>query len=253
MPFHRLQKWNKKFFESTSLKDIGYVLYMGHGGYRCPRLAEQQGGRKNSGEDPDAWCDEDGDSGEEDDGCSGESQAKLPAQSFDSGFHEADSIAIVHSNGVHQHKVLYCSCSHRPKDEQLLECQILPSTWARVRTGFTLEVLDDYLLSSVEGKVSIAGYWGKIVRLTNNCFPHKVPVGKPKPELNVRWLNILQNRYREFGRATREWRRIKLHREFGYGHDLSQKPSNGDLASFCVACPQPEINLHPDWKSDPRR
>lgn len=180
LPFHRLQRWNKKFFAPTSLADIGYVLYLGHGGHPCPESIRQV----NNGQDKDlgTWVDDDEDISEDEgeggdvNGKSGTDQGTMDGESFDIGFHDAQPLSIVHLNGVHNHKVLACSCSAQPLDEQFFTSNILPSTWRHIRTGFTLEMLDDFLLSSVEGKVSIAGYWGKIVRLTNNCFPHNVPV-----------------------------------------------------------------------------
>lgn len=35
----------------------------------------------------------------------------------------------------------------------------------------------------------------------------------------------------------------------GYGHHTDKEPRQGDLALFCPACPQPGINLPPEWKS----
>jgi hypothetical protein len=32
-----------------------------------------------------------------------------------------------------------------------------------------------------------------------------------------------------------------------------ETPENGNLAYFCPACPQPEINLPDDWKNHPDR
>lgn len=37
---------------------------------------------------------------------------------------------------------------------------------------------------------------------------------------------------------------------FGFGHAQDRMPGVGDLALFCPACPQPGINLPPDWKDD---
>ncbi|KAK0429521.1 hypothetical protein EV421DRAFT_1658863, partial [Armillaria borealis] len=34
-PFHRIKKWNGRFFEKTSLKELGFVLCLGHSGYAC--------------------------------------------------------------------------------------------------------------------------------------------------------------------------------------------------------------------------
>ncbi|KAG2358383.1 hypothetical protein BDR07DRAFT_1228394, partial [Suillus spraguei] len=35
-PFHKLQQWNGKCFQDTSLSELGYIWYMGHGGQPCP-------------------------------------------------------------------------------------------------------------------------------------------------------------------------------------------------------------------------
>lgn len=36
LPFHRLERWSGTCFTPTSLTDAGFVLYLGHGGARCP-------------------------------------------------------------------------------------------------------------------------------------------------------------------------------------------------------------------------
>ena len=43
--------------------------------------------------------------------------------------------------------------------------------------------------------------------------------------------------------TSRQWHDLLLLKRFGFGHDLKSKPSNGDLALFCPACPQPGINI----------
>jgi CxC2 like cysteine cluster associated with KDZ transposases len=35
-PFHSIRQWKGKYFQSSSLKELGFVLYMGHGGLPCP-------------------------------------------------------------------------------------------------------------------------------------------------------------------------------------------------------------------------
>jgi len=43
--------------------------------------------------------------------------------------------------------------------------------------------------------------------------------------------------------TSRQWHDLLLLKRFGFGHDLESKPTNGDLALFCPACPQPGINI----------
>ena len=39
----------------------------------------------------------------------------------------------------------------------------------------------------------------------------------------------------------------------GLGHETEKDPQPGDLAIFCPACPQPDINLPQEWESDSKR
>lgn len=42
---------------------------------------------------------------------------------------------------------------------------------------------------------------------------------------------------------------IKEYKWFGFGHK-TESPKTGELALFCVACPQPGVNLPDNWKED---
>ena len=61
---------------------------------------------------------------------------------------------------------------------------------------------------------------------------------------------ILQDRYRELMRVSRQYNDIKVRKWFGFGHRADVRPQNGELAIFCASCPQPGINLPMDWKRD---
>ena len=49
------------------------------------------------------------------------------------------------------------------------------------------------------------------------------------------------------------WRDLKAQINSGLGHETDRDLQIGDLAIFCPACPQPDINLPQGWESDPRR
>lgn len=49
-------------------------------------------------------------------------------------------------------------------------------------------------------------------------------------------------------RVSRLWRDLQTRKRFGFGHEESSEPRQGDLALFCPACPQPDVNLPKDWK-----
>jgi hypothetical protein len=51
-------------------------------------------------------------------------------------------------------------------------------------------------------------------------------------------------------RISRIWRDLLTRKRSGYGHD-EEEPGDGDLGLFCPACPQPGINIPPDWKERP--
>jgi len=54
-------------------------------------------------------------------------------------------------------------------------------------------------------------------------------------------------------RVSRQWRYLQLLMQHGFGHEDGTTPSNGDLAIFCPACPQPGINLPVKWEEDPNQ
>jgi len=54
-------------------------------------------------------------------------------------------------------------------------------------------------------------------------------------------------------RTARQWRQCKLYKWHGFAND-GRDPNSGQLALFCPACPQPDINIQlsaakdtPDW------
>ncbi|KAK0441536.1 uncharacterized protein EV420DRAFT_1219433, partial [Desarmillaria tabescens] len=40
LPFHRIEKWNGRYFEKVSLQQLGFMFALGHGGDRCPNQLE---------------------------------------------------------------------------------------------------------------------------------------------------------------------------------------------------------------------
>jgi hypothetical protein len=59
-----------------------------------------------------------------------------------------------------------------------------------------------------------------------------------------------QNRYKQLLRASRQWRDINNRMKSGLGHQVdTEVTQDGVMAVFCPACPQPGINLPPEWKT----
>src|SRR5882762_9875741 len=58
-----------------------------------------------------------------------------------------------------------------------------------------------------------------------------------------------QNRYQELIRVSRQMRKLQASKRFGEVYGKSTSP--GNLTLFCPSCPQPGINLPPDWRDLP--
>ena len=73
-------------------------------------------------------------------------------------------------NGIHTVKIRLCSC-HGDRSHakfQLLQCSWLPATTEDPQTAFTFDILNSYLLLSLQGKVSREDYYVSISHHTDN-------------------------------------------------------------------------------------
>ncbi|KAH9011674.1 hypothetical protein EDB85DRAFT_1900862 [Lactarius pseudohatsudake] len=129
--------------------------------------------------------------------------------------------------------VLFCICPNAgANDEQLLQAGLFPSTFKRIETAFTFTILDDFLADNLECKTTAQQYYSKLQSITNRMFPHHIP-----------------NLYKQLLRASRQWRDLKNRIQSGLAHQNGRIPTtDGSMAIFCPACPQPGINLPDDWK-----
>jgi hypothetical protein len=148
-------------------------------------------------------------------------------------------IRVVHCNGIHNIAMVTCDC--RGQDvvhEDLLAAQLMPTSFQRIRTLFTIRLLDLFRLSNLELKASAYQFYQLLRRLTAPMDPAGVV-----------------DLYREFRRMSRLWRWMKRLKWAGCGS--KDKPVNdvkaGELVTFCPACPQPGINIPDNWKDDPNR
>jgi hypothetical protein len=210
-PFHRPQCWKEGSFESIKLSDLGYVFRLGHA-------------------------------------ISGSSCSSCP----DDGNSLGDRrMIVVHVNGVFELFIRFCRCQGAISEhEQLFRQRLFPSTFERPETAFTLDVLDYYGIDAMECKTSGQSFFHKLRRVTNNAFPDRVPVSSYYFHFKELLINIhLKNRYVELIRVSRQMRKLQVSKRFGEIYQDSSPP--GSLAIFCPACPQPGINLPPNWKELP--
>jgi hypothetical protein len=148
-------------------------------------------------------------------------------------------VRVIHSNGVHHLGLVSCNCEGSdllPGD--LMHAGFVPTSFKRIRTLFTISVLDLFRYSNLEMKASAYQFFQLLRRVT-----------MPFAAADV------VNFYHELRRLSRCWRWMKKLKWAGFGHKQADamKPAPGELSPFCPACPQPGINIASNWMRDPRR
>ncbi|KAH8985344.1 hypothetical protein EDB86DRAFT_2810252 [Lactarius hatsudake] len=246
-PFHRMSCWTGSHFAPISLMLLGFKLCFGHDGMPCPltprrthsasliSVEEEDTPSPGAPLPPshapeymegisDTLFDLSGDMVDPSDGYTRRTQTAKSGNPL---------ITIVNQTGVFDMDVLFCICPNAgANDEQLLQAGLFPSTFKRIETAFTFSVLDDFLADNLECKTTAQQYYSKLQSITNRMFPHHVP-----------------NLYKQLLRASRQWRDLKNRIQSGLRHQNGGIPAtDGSMAIFCPACPQPGINLPDDWK-----
>jgi CxC2 like cysteine cluster associated with KDZ transposases len=145
-------------------------------------------------------------------------------------------VRVVHTNGLHNLAMVHCGCrGENGLLRDLIACQLLPASFHTIRTVFSTQLLDYFRLCNLELKASAYQFYQLLRRLTRPMGPGEVV-----------------DLYNEFRRMSRFWRWMKKLKWAGYGqngkHHSDVAP--GSLANFCPACPQPHVNLPPNWKDN---
>ncbi|KAF9030039.1 hypothetical protein BDZ89DRAFT_950058 [Hymenopellis radicata] len=147
------------------------------------------------------------------------------------------SLVVIHSNSIHTVAVEYCNCLETvPHYRQLLRFGWYPATVFTPATCCTLDALDLFQASTLNGKVSAYSFYKTLVYRTDALG-----------------IDVPKNRYQPFLRMIRQYRHVLLMMRGGKGFQLNGasniKP--GELALVCPACPIPDINLPENWESLP--
>ncbi|KAG9031330.1 hypothetical protein FS837_003010, partial [Tulasnella sp. UAMH 9824] len=155
--------------------------------------------------------------------------------SFCPSSHEADTFTmrVLHTSGQHEVRFRPCGCGQKPRWEQLLDSDIWPATELKPQTGFTLGVLRHQRCFSLRGKTSLKEYYDALVDLTSPA-EHKGEI----PSL-----------YDQFRIAVRQYRILTMYMRAGKDGCLAPL-QNGELCVKCPACPEPGVNLPPNWDLD---
>ncbi|KAJ7441691.1 hypothetical protein FB451DRAFT_1058065 [Mycena latifolia] len=140
--FHHVEMWNGSGFHRKPLVDLGHILYLGHGGPRCPHAPAE----RTTGQD--------------------ETPAKGPGR----------RMVLVDTNGIHVIQVVFCHCLRAPEDYlQLVGARLFPATIANPHTAFTFRVLHNFHVHNLVSKKTAQDYYRALQKLTDNAFPSKVP------------------------------------------------------------------------------
>jgi hypothetical protein len=89
----------------------------------------------------------------------------------------ASGFTVIHVNGLHHVRVVFCGCSQaRSPHEQLLRRGLFPATTTQPRTCATFQVLRHFHIQSLQSKISTIHYFQGLDRETDNSgtVPKKV-------------------------------------------------------------------------------
>ena len=154
LPYHWVEEWiqpdpnvDKWCFKKRDLCELGFVFHLGHAGRTCDQVSSSSGAR------------------------------------------DIHSLVITHVNGIHMVHLEYCECSWPrcvPDEDQLVLASLIPASFQRLQSTFTVEVLEDAHEDILASRKSTYDYMRKLRRRTNNAAAHLVAVS----ELAIMSLNM---------------------------------------------------------------
>lgn len=169
---------------------------------------------------------------------------------------DARRVTVVHSHGVAEIGVRFCACldddlEYNPDALQLITHGLWPGSWEKPVTVFTVEVLKDFHLLSLQAQVTAQDFYQYLRRQTDNVQPARITVSALRlAEVKaVHDICMPQDRYRELLFAMQEF--IWLRAVKRVGDEPRRGMAAASLAILCPSCPQPGMNLDPTWKARP--
>lgn len=176
-PFHRIQAYADNTYRGASLFELGLVLSLGHGGHPCPNshgeftpddlFGPHSANSQRDKAEEESWEDLDPDH-----------DTQLHRDTSSTSPAALDRIVtLVDRTGVHKHAVRFCRCeTAETEDMQLLRSKLFPASFRRPQTACTFNSLSDFSIDTVECKTAPYSYFSKLRRISDNAFPHDVPV-----------------------------------------------------------------------------
>ena len=96
-----------------------------------------------------------------------------------SGPPKLHNLVITHVNGIHDVSIKYCECSSPRRvsqEEQLVLAGLIPASFQKLQSAFSVEVLQDAHEDILSSRKSTYDYIRKLRRRTNNSAAHLVTV-----------------------------------------------------------------------------
>ncbi|KAI0054927.1 hypothetical protein BV25DRAFT_1922257 [Artomyces pyxidatus] len=149
------------------------------------------------------------------------------------------TMTVIDISGVHRVCVRFCDCSNAGTAYnyvQLLRARWWPATVQRPRTVITLRSCKLFHALALQGKVNAYDFWNGLCRITDGTG-----------------LRPAKNHYKDFIRAMRCFRSLRMAKRAGRAHDPLgiNATESGELVVECPACPQPGRNLPDGWEDAP--
>ncbi|KAJ7043420.1 hypothetical protein C8F04DRAFT_1207359 [Mycena alexandri] len=146
------------------------------------------------------------------------------------------TMVVLDTHYIHTVKYRYCGCDHSDDSqnlEQLMRNGWYPATVVDPATCATFAALDLFRLLNVVGNINARDFVTTLERRTNATHVHELP-----------------DRYKAFGRMSREYAWLKRLLHAGRAHNPLglQNTKNGECAVLCWACPHDNINLPEGWR-----
>lgn len=191
LPFHRVEQWDcTGFYTRSSLRMVGIVLHCGHGGHQCsswhPPRPEPHIPPTNSDQMSSPFYESSIEVGSLPEEIQDQTQESMDETRFVQSFFERPPdinefgdhvLTVVDTSGIHFVAIRYCCCPDaKPRYLQLYNMGLFPASFRRVRTAFTFQVLDDFLLNNRICKTAASTYYTLLRRRTSSTFPQAVPV-----------------------------------------------------------------------------
>lgn len=160
------------------------------------------------------------------------------------------TLVVVHDSGIHSLRVTFCMCQNIAEPFQLIKHGLWPGTWTTPGTVFTLQVLRRYVLLTYVANANAQDFVRYLERITDETDMDNVRVSGSGLDGRTESLTgDVQERQRELLTTAREVEFVMSLKRSGQEAEKELEP--GSLATLCPACPQPGINMDPDWQNAP--